>query len=236
MKNVFFVLFIFLTSFSYSQRNVSADVEIKQVAKGKVFTIKKSIYYQSSGKLVVHFTVPEEYFIVTNSFGETKAYIPSKNEVTVFNDKTFSSENELLYYFFSNKIDDLGLKELGFTVTSIRTDNDNIVKTYTSDKNEYKNISKIEMVYENYLPVYCAYFNPKGEITRKIYYSNYSHYSQLTLPTRITEIVYNSPVDSIVKREIYSNIKLNNATNNTLFEYEVPASAKFITTPNNVKK
>jgi len=233
MKNILFVLFVLFCSVSYSQKKVSADVEIKQVVKGKVVTIKKTIYYQSSGKLLVHFTVPEEYFVITNSFGETKTYIPSRNEVAIFNDPYFSSENELLYYFLSNKIDDLGLKDLGFTVVSTKMDGKTLVKTYSSNKKEYQNV-KVEMAYENHLPVFCAYFNKKGEIMRKIYYSNYVYYPQFVMPSRITEISYNSPTDSIVKREIYSNIQID--VNNALFDYEVPASAKLVEMPKKPKK
>jgi len=234
MRNSIACVLVLFCSFAYSQKKVSADVEIKQVTKGKVVTVKKSIYYQTSGRLVVHFTVPEEYFVITNSFGEAKVYIPSRNEATVFKDSSFSSKNELLYYFLTNKVDDLGLKGLGFTLASTKADGKIIVKTYLSNKKEHQNAPKIEMAYENNLPIYCAYFNPKGEIIRKIYYSNYAYYAQFVLPTRITDISYHSPNDSIVKREIYSNIQIDG--NNSLFEYEIPASAKFIETTGKTKK
>lgn len=228
LKLITFIILISLSLSSYSQKRISASVEIKQVKNKKVIIIKKDIYYQSNGDFVVHFTKPQEYYVVTNSLGEAKAYMPQRNEVAIINDPYFSSKNELLYNFLSSNYEDFGLLEMGFKLKNQRKEGSKIIKTYITDNNDFKDISKIEMIYEKNLPIYSAYFDNK-EIKRKIYYSKYINFNTFTLPTQITEISFETPTDSTVKREVYSNIDVDNFIRNPLFEYKIPTSAKLVT-------
>ncbi|MCK9162958.1 MAG: hypothetical protein M0O93_01245 [Bacteroidales bacterium] len=227
LKQSFFIVIIFISLSSLAQKRISASVEIKQVKNKKVITIKKDIFYQSNGNFVVHMTKPQEYYVVTNSLGEAKAYMPQTNEVLIINDPFFSSQNELLYSFLSNDFQDFGLQKIGFKLKSQKKEGTKIIKTFITDKKEIKDISKIEMVYEKNLPIYSAYYKQK-EITRKIYYNKYMHFKMFTFPTQITEISYDSPSDSTVKREVYSNIKVDEFIKNSLFDYKIPASAKLV--------
>ncbi|MDD2192418.1 MAG: hypothetical protein PHO12_07745, partial [Bacteroidales bacterium] len=221
-KNSLFLVLIILSFPSFAQKKISANVEIKQVKNNKVIVVEKDIFYQSNGNFVVHFTKPQEYYLVTNSLGEAKAYLPQTNEVVIMNDQFFSSQNELLYSFLSNEYKDFGLEKLGFTMQSQKKEGAKIIKTYVTGKKTFKDLSKIEIVYEKNLPIYTAYYYKK-DITRKVYYSKYMHLSQFTFPTQITEISYDSPTDSTVKREVYSNIKVDQFTRNSLFDYKIPS-------------
>ena len=229
LKQGLSVLLILVSLSTFAQKKISANVQIKQVKNKKVITVEKDIFYQSNGNFVVHFTKPQEYFVITNSLGEAKAYMPKTNEVVIMNDKLFSSQNELLYSFLSNEYEDFGLQKLGFTLKSQKKEGSKIIKTYTTNKKEFESISKIEMVYEKSLPIYCAYYNTKKQTTRKIYYAKYTHLSQFTFPTQITEISYDTPSDSTVKREVYSNIQVDKFKGKTHFDYKIPASAKLVT-------
>ena len=51
------------------QRKVSADVQIKSVAGGKVATVTKSVYCTGNGRLVTYFRSPRAYYMVTNTKG-----------------------------------------------------------------------------------------------------------------------------------------------------------------------
>lgn len=226
-KNSLFLVLIILSFPSFAQKKISANVEIKQVKNNKVIVVEKDIFYQSNGNFVVHFTKPQEYYLVTNSLGEAKAYLPQTNEVVIMNDQFFSSQNELLYSFLSNEYKDFGLEKFGFTMQSQKKEGAKIIKTYVTGKKTFKDLSKIEIVYEKNLPIYTAYYYKK-DITRKVYYSKYMHLSQFTFPTQITEISYDSPTDSTVKREVYSNIKVDQFTRNSLFDYKIPSSAKLV--------
>lgn len=225
LKQSVLIFFILLSIFSFSQKHISANVEIKQVRNKKMITIEKEIFYQSNGNFVVHFTKPQEYFVISNSLGEAKAYMPQTNEVVIINDPFFSSQNELLYSFLSNDYQDFGLTKLGFKIKTQKKEGEKVIKTYITDKKEFENISKIEIVYEKNLPIYSAYYNNK-DIKRKIYYNKYIHLNHFTFPSQITEISYDSPSDSTTKREVYSNIKVDNLIKNPLFDYKIPSSAK----------
>ena len=222
---IFFILFVFPLTF-YGQKKVYAEVEVKKISNGKLMTVKKEIYYNANGKMIVRFTHPEESYLITNIFGEAKVYNPKVNEVMLVNDDFFSSKSELLYYFLSNKVDDLGLKSLGYSLHGTKTEGTNIVRTYLPD-NPKSNFSKVEMVHENHLPIYCAYYNTKNKITQKIYYSDYQNVSSFFFPSRITEISYIEK-DSIISRMIYSNIKIDNKATSPNFDFTIPSNAKIV--------
>ena len=120
LKNRLLIVLTILSFPSFAQKKISANVEIKQVKNNKVIVVEKDIFYQSNGNFVVHFTKPQEYYLVTNSLGEAKAYMPQTNEVVIMNDQFFSSQNELLYSFLSNEYKDFGLEKLGFTMQKDR--------------------------------------------------------------------------------------------------------------------
>ncbi len=228
MKSGFtIVILLFFPFILWAQNRVYTEVEVKRVNKGKAITIKKEIYYNSNGKMVVHFSYPEEYFLITNNFGEAKVYHPKTNEVMVINDAFLSSESELIYYFLTNKIEDLGLKDYGFSLASTRTEGNQIIRTYTPNESK-SNYSKIEMVHENHLPIYCAYYNSKNRIVQKVYYSDYQILSFTAFPGRITEIAYVAANDSIVSRMLYSNVKVDKDAVSPNFEFSIPPNAKVV--------
>lgn len=228
LRNTIFVTLLLGSLISYSQNRISANVISKQVLNKKVLTIERNIYYQTNGKLITHYIKPEEYFLITNSFGEAKVYNPKTNEVSIINDKSMSSKNELIYSFLANEYHDFGLLEMGFKLQSQKQENKRIIKTFIPQNKNINNISKIEIVFENTFPIYSAYFDKKGKIIRKIYYAKYQKFNIFTFPTQITEISYNSPKDSIVKREVYSNVQIDKFNSSNLFDYQIPSSAKYV--------
>ena len=225
------VLFLLLfTSALYAQNRVSAQVEVKRVNKGQSVTVLKELFFSANGNMVIRFTYPEEYYVVTNNFGEAKIYFPKTNEVMLINDKSMSSEIEPLYYFLTNKIEDLGLRSLGFSLTATRSEGNQIIRTYTpsSPNNLGLLFSKIEMVHENHVPIYCAYYDLKNSVKQKVYYSDYQMLSFTAFPSRITEISYPTANDSIVSRMLYSNIKTGREAVSSLFDFSVPPDAKVV--------
>ena len=227
MRTVFLITFLFFTQILCAQNRVYAEVEVKRVMKGQSVTIRKEIYYSANGKMIVRFTYPEEYYLVTNIFGEAKIYHPKTNEVMLINDKFMSSESEPLYYFLTNKIEDMGLKNLGFTLADTRAERNNIIRTYTTNDSK-SSISKIEMVHENHLPIYCAYYDSKNRVGQKVYYSDYQVLSFTAFPGRITEISYVEANDSIVSRMLYSNVKIDRNAVSPFFDFTIPSDAKVV--------
>ncbi|MBO6169500.1 MAG: hypothetical protein J6O51_05960 [Bacteroidales bacterium] len=223
-KRYITIFLLFLTSLAalplHAQRKVSADVQVKTVINGKVSTVTKSIYCNNNGRLVTSFKKPTTYYVVTNSKGEMQFYYPATNEVYTQIDQAFSSTGELVWLFMSGRIDDLGLGAYGLKQTSTSREDGYIKKTFSSS-DPTKPV--VEIVYENYLPIYCAYTSPEGKLLSKKYLSDYQRFGRFTLPLRVVDINYGSKKDSSVVRTLYSSIKVDEDAPE--FSFEVPSDA-----------
>ena len=211
-----------------AQRRISADVEVKQAAGGKVATITKRVYCSLDGRIVVHFLKPEDYIVTTNVKGETKIFIPRTNEVVVDNTSVMTSQDELISVFMSGRAEDLGLGMYGYRLQSTTREDGLVKKTYVTDKEG--DVPKVEIVYENFLPIYCGYVNSSGKTISKTYYSKYVPAGRTMIPTRTTSITYTSQKDSSVMRTIYSDIRVDDI--DPYYDFQVPAGAKVVTSTN----
>jgi len=221
------ILFSAIWQNSFAQvKKISVHKKTQVLKDGKKQTIEANCYYSAeNGIFVAHYLSPKEFIKITNRKGELKIYFPETNKVTTKQDFYFSSENELLHYFVNNLIDDLGLKKEGFTMSDSRYDDGYLVTTWTAPS-DMKAVEKVEIVFEDMIPIYAAYFSRENEVMRKIYYSDYYQRNRLLLPRRITEITYTAKNDSTIKRTIYSNIKQNGAVNEKYLDYEIPEDAQ----------
>lgn len=209
-----------------AQNRLSADVTVRQVHKGKSVRVEKQVFYSSNGNLVVHFTKPQEYFMITNRLGETSVYQPKANEVMQMNDQSMSSETELLAVFMSPSYADLGLTRLGFVLSKVEKEGADQVKTYTPTHIDDKAIKKVVVVCRDGNPIYCAFYNQSEQVIKKTFYSRYVVLPAMTFPTMITQIAYDTKGDSVIKREEYSNIRTKDFPSDAFFDYRVPANAK----------
>lgn len=216
---------LLLACSAHAQKKVSADVEVKQVAQGKVTTVTKSVYCANNGRLVVHFHKPEDYYVLTNTKGETRMYMPRTNEVLSDNSDALSSKDELLSIFMSGRADDLGLALYGYSLQSTVNEDGKIKKTFKSNDS---NNPTVEIVFENFLPIYMAYLNGSGKISSKTYFTKYTRTGRFTFPTRNTTISYTGR-DSTVTRTVYSNILIDQDAPE--FNFEIPAGAKAVSIP-----
>jgi hypothetical protein len=145
--------------------------------------------------------------------------------VLVINDQLLSSRGEPIYYFLTNQTEDLGLRSLGFSLTNTRVENGMIIRTYKPKDSKSKH-SKVEIVHENHLPIYSAYYDSKNRVIEKIYYSDYQKLSFAAIPRRVTAISYPNAKDSIVSRTLHTNIKSGKDATSFYFDYVVPPNAK----------
>ncbi|HEX3008069.1 MAG TPA: hypothetical protein VHO90_10680 [Bacteroidales bacterium] len=223
-------LVFFLSSFHADQGRLSVHLESKRLHKGQVITTIADMYFKNSdGSLVVHYIKPNDYVFITNAVGEAKVYYPDKNEVIVSQNDLFSSENDVLYTFLSNRHSDMGLKEGGFTLTSSRKDEKNyLVTTWVPQAPQKSLVSKIELVHEGFFPIYMSYYGSNGKVYKKTYFSSYYTKGASPFPTQIIEIDYLPKNDSIVSRKRYSDIRINGEANSSYFGYTVPSNAKLI--------
>ncbi len=204
-----------------AQRKVSADVEIKTVTNGQLTTVTKSVYCTNNGRLVTLFHKPYSYYVVSNTKGEILVYRPDTNEVFPQTDKSLSSNTDLIFLFMQGRIDDLGLGYFGYKVTNTTRDEGFIKKTFTPSDTQ---MPTVDVVYEDYLPIYCEYKSMGGKLLSKKYLSDYKRFGRFMFPCRSTDIVYGEKRDSAVTRELYSNLQID--VDNPLFDFQVPADAK----------
>jgi hypothetical protein len=205
-------------------------MESKRLFNGKVVIVKADLFFKyTEGTLLMHYFYPTDYLFITNSKGEVKMYFPDKNEVMIQQNQIFASDNDALYFFLSNQVNDLGLKEMGYSVASTRFEEGITITSWLPPSWQIGRISKVELAHENYLPIYTAYYNEKSKAIRKVYFTNYFMSSAAALPQRITEIEYLPNGDSIISRKIYSEIKFDLNASNEYFDFKIPANAKPIT-------
>lgn len=204
-----------------AQRKVSADVEVKTVINGKVTTVTKSVYCNNNGRLVTLFHKPTTYYSVVNQKGEMQIYNPSSNEVFSQIDQTLSSNTDLVYLFMNGRIDDLGLGWFGYKASASEKDGQYAKKTFTSSD---PSKPRVEIVYEDWLPIYCEYTGRDGKLLSKKYLSNYQRFGHMVMPLRVTDISYGTKKDSSVVRTLYSGVQVDQDDPN--FNFEVPAGAK----------
>ncbi len=225
IKKIILFSFVFLFVITLrGQNRIQAEVTIQQLINKKVITIKKEVFYQSNGKLVTHIVSPQEIFTITNSLGEVACYQPSENTAWTTLSSTQSSKNEVFAIFSSKNRYDLGLSDIGFELSKQEKDSTRIVKTYLPKK-EHKEISKIIMVYQDDKPIYCGYYNKENKENKKIYYQNYLALPRFFLPQNITEISITPQNDTIIRREIFTNIKYDKEATSKYFDFQIPANA-----------
>ncbi len=208
---------------------IYAHSETANVHNGKKITIVQDLYYQApSNKMVIHFIAPQDYIYISSLQGEAKFYYPKTNQVKVMHDLFLSSKNNLLYYFANNQVSDLGLQEGGYTLTQSRNEGDLIISTWQAPLSQQKYISKAEIVHQNYLPKYLAYYSPQGKIIQKIYYLNYQNFGNFVLPQRLVEIEYKAPQDSVIHSTQYSKIRSEYKNFDGYFNFKIPENAKVL--------
>ena len=223
------LFFIALGGTVAAQSRVMADVTARQVHKGKSMRVEKQVFYSSNGNLVVHYTYPQQYYMVTNRLGETSVYQPKAGEVMLVNDRSMSSESELLTIFMSPSYADLGLTRLGFVLAKVEKDGADKVMTYTPTHVDDKAFSRAVVVLREGNPIYCAFYDQSGNVVKKTYYSHYGELPMITFPTLVTQISYDGRGDSIIRREEYRNVRTKDFPKDALFDYKVPADARRVT-------
>lgn len=221
---------ILLTGFSrIGVDRIMLRMESRTLQKGKAATVQADLLYQSfDGKLITVFDEPLEQVMITNQLGELSVYNPGENTVYRRQSVEYSSENNLMYYFLHGNTRDLGLRALGFTQT--RTDfSDGLMITRWMPPASIGHLfSYIELVHEDYMPIYAGYYDAGQKLVKKVYYSDYEIFPDIILPMTITEFNYLPGGDSIVNQVKFSDVYINRHAVSKWFDFEIPDDAKFI--------
>lgn len=209
-----------------AQRLVMADVVSQQLANGKKSKQEKHLFCQQDGRMVVSIKTTEgESVLLTDQYGRTEVYNPKTN--TVMFDKKghlYASVDEPLQVFLQRRTQDMGMESYGFKLNEVLQEEGKYLKKIFKSTEAASHCAKVEIVYENYLPVFMAFYDRKDKVINKIYYAHYDFSQRFVFPQRITEISYMGTKDSMIRLDVYSNIRVD--VYDEMFDYKVPADAE----------
>lgn len=210
------------------QIKLTQNVRVLKNGK-KIENISEVFYDYSKGTMIMHQTEPFEHYLYTDAKGEIKIYYPEKNEVYLSRDPNKITDQSILFYFFSNRLYDFGIRDMGFTVSKTEI-KDKYVVTWWKAPNESMPIKQIEIVHDADLPIYMAYYNHNDEIIQKNYYYDYNKKGEVPVqvPQKILEISYISPKDSIITQTISTDIKYGLEASSKISQFKIPLNAKII--------
>ncbi len=221
-------LFLSAHSFSGVDR-IMLRMKSQSLQGGKAATLEAELYYQSlDGKMITVFQEPEHQVMITNRDGELSIYRPSDNSLYRRQSIEYSSENNLVYFFLHGKTHDLGLRDMGFTQSGTDFRDGLLITEWMPPASLGHLFSRIELVHEDYMPVYAGYYDAGQKLVKKVYYDNYEVFPQIILPMTITEFNYLPGGDSIISRVRLSEVHMNRQAVSPWFEFEIPEDAKII--------
>jgi len=217
-------------AFSFSSNTVK-KISMIMVARsnknGKTATIKSEIAYQvAGGKMVSHFTQPNNQYIINNAKGEVSIYDPAKNTVIQQVNYIFSTETTQFYYFLNNQKSDLGLRNMGFTNKATKFEKNLMISTWIAPAKLSKSIRSVELVHNGGNPIYTKYIDGEGKVMKKVYYYNFQKVGDIEFPLAVTQIDFFTAKDSVITKTSYSDVKINEAINNELINFTIPLNAK----------
>lgn len=224
------VLILFLQARSPAQdhlQKISAHVYTRQAEKGYFTSIQSNLYFTADGNLVSDFSSPRKYISITNNKGEVQIYDPKENTVVQFQNSLLSTNTTPFYYFFSGKTSDMGLRNAGYKIIDTKFDKNLAITTWqvVAPPKKGDPVYYVKLVHDQYRPVYMDYEDFNRKVIRKVYYYDYTQVGGVEFPKTFTEILYQDK-DSIVTKTEYSDFRINEKAQSTLFQFKIPENAK----------
>lgn len=225
---LFPAIFFSFTSFSPVQM-LSMNLVSKSLQGGNSITTKAEVYYKVSGSvLVTHIFSPVEMLVITNDKGEFKMYNVKENTISQAQAADFSSENSFIHDFLNDNTNDMGLRKMGFQLQNTKVEDNMVITSWLPPLDVSTKMTRAELVHENYLPIYMAFYGKKEKLLSKIFYYNYQKTGELNIPQTITEFQYLPNGDSTITKRNYSDIKINEQVDMKWLNYKIPDNAKTI--------
>lgn len=224
------LLFLVICGFSmFGVDRLMLHMKSQSLQGGKTAILHADLYYQAlDGKLITRMDSPLNKVMITNQHGELTIFDPEENSVYRAQGLEYSSENNLIFFFLSGKTQDLGLRDMGFNVDKTEFRDGLLITQWVPPGALSHLFSHIEIVHEDHLPIYAAYYNAGGEMIKRVYYSDFEIFSDIILPLTVTEFNYLPDGDSIVNRVKFSDVRINRQAVSSWFEFEIPDDARYI--------
>lgn len=233
------LLLILILFSSFNDMNFE-KIALKMISKsaknGFTTRVEGEIYYSSNGKMITYFSYPASYITIANDKGEFIFFDQENNTVFQSQNAAFSSETSFFYFFLNNKKTDLGLSDMGFHISNTAFEDGLIVTEWAPPIQIASQLGAIKIVHDRNDPIFMSYKDSNGMIIKKVYYYDYINMSGIAIPTSVTQIDYHSPIDSVITKISYSNVRLDNEVDDNLLNYQIPESAKVLTQDDAQKK
>ncbi len=204
-------------------------MESQSLHKGKRVDVMAELFYQAmDGRLVTKYHTPVDHVMVTTNKGELAIYNEVDNTVYREQNMDYSSENNLIYFFLSGRIQDLGLRHMGFELMDTEFVEGLVKTSWFPPAELYHLFSRIELVHENHLPIYVGYYDSTKKLIKKVYYTDYRNFPEIIIPATVTEFNYLPGNDSIVNRLRFSDIRINRHATSSWFHFKIPDDASVL--------
>jgi outer membrane lipoprotein-sorting protein len=224
-----FALGLIALPFFQSYDYVSFEMTQRRNVDGKTSRSNAKFFFSNDGRLVAHYYSPLEFYMINNREGEMSLYNPENNTVFQVMNHLLSSQNNPIYYFLSNKTDDMGLRSMDFKLTNSRLEDGLLISNYKAPKVQQQDgYTDVELVHQGKTPVFIGYMDEEGEYVKKVFYYDYQEVGDFRIPTSITEIEFTPEGDSAIAKTNFANFKFDEPADLEFMNFEVPASAELI--------
>lgn len=230
-RRLIFVLALLcaLSASAFSQRKVSVHMTTESLQKGTVVRSEAEIFFRfPEGDMVLKEIYPDQNIYMSNPLGEVRLYNPKKNQVIVRANEIFTSRNQNLYYFLTSQTYDLGLQEHGFSLLKSEPEENWFVSWWQAPDHLRDQVNQIKLVHSDMMPVHADYLDRKGSSVMKVYFADYQPSGGSQIPSNITEIIYLSEGDSLIKRTRYTDIRWDADVDENRFNIVIPDDAEHI--------
>lgn len=196
--------------FSIKEKNADSTVNltIGVVYYDKV--IKKVIYDVSFPRKETWIIKDTVIYKIVNGKVNEKIKATSIAEFTIF------------HMALSGSLNDYGLKDMPFKLTSVEKQDSMIIATWKPEEKVQKMFGKIVMSKVNRKIYGIVFFKTNGKIAGKQFFRKYKKISGVDFPTEIVQINY-TPTGTNQQITTFKNIVIDQANDKKLFDRTIPA-------------
>ena len=200
---------------------MSADFTIKQREgeKGQLVT-GKAYLDKKVGKLCYHIQFPEPgYWVMQDSF----LYEFDQHMVLVEKKPILYHPGLSLYsLILTRSLDDLGLKETGFTVQSLETQGDSLATAeWVPPPSLKKKIGKAFLTHKRKILHAAAFFDAKDHLVARVYYQKTEIVDGIPVPVETLSIAYTEEGERMTLTRL-KNVVFNEMDNDLLYNFPLP--------------
>lgn len=215
------ILLLLLNGILLSQVFQTLEVEFERCFREKNTDeiLKGTIYYQTSGKVIIVVTDPVNQWMIFEGKQLTIYYPDDKRAFQIITQNLVSLP---FFQAFVGVIDeDYGLTELGYTLYNHIIKGDSLFTYWSPPKKVSKVLGDFTLVYVSDKIVYAEFKKKDGEIMSKSLYSNHIRHGANHFPLEISTTRYIG-ADSTFEKVLYSKPQFNTSLPLKVTNFKIP--------------